>query len=180
MNKKQHLIWIDLEMTGLDPQQDFILEIAAVVTTSDLDIVAQGPDVIIHQPQEHIASMSYFVRNMHANSGLLDAVKQSSISVDQAQMEVLTFLKQYCEKNSAPLCGNSVWVDRFFLKCHMPELYDFFHYRTIDVSTLKELAVRWYPNQIEIFKKLKKHRALDDIQESIAELKYYKNKLFLK
>ena len=175
----RNLVWIDLEMTGLDPVQDVILEIACIVTTDDLEIIAQSPAIIIHHSQETLQRMDQWCTKMHCDTGLLEAVKKSKISLLQAEQHILTFVKSYCYDKKSLLCGNSVWFDKFFLRLHMPALYTFLHYRIIDVSTVKELVKRWYPNDPQAnFKKNNTHRALEDIQESIAELKHYKKYFF--
>lgn len=183
MKKKErtnHLIWIDLEMTGLIPERDSVLEIACVVTDNDLNIIAQGPDLIIHASDEQLSHMSEWVQKHHAQSGLLDLVKQSNISLQEAENETLAFLSKNCPKEVVPLCGNSVWQDRAFMRVHMPKIAEFVHYRTIDVSSIKELVNRWYPeNPYADFKKHNKHRALDDIMESIEELRYYRAHFFM-
>ncbi len=179
MLRNDLLVWIDLEMTGLNPQYDVILEIAVVVTDNNLDIIAQGPDLIIHQPEEVMNSMQDYVKNMHTLSGLYAQVLSSKISTPDAQDQVLNFLKKYCMPGTALLCGNSVWMDKAFLSMYMPELYNFFHYRILDVSTLKELAKRWYPDQkLNITSKSESHRALEDILESLEEMKHYKKNIF--
>jgi oligoribonuclease len=172
------LIWIDLEMTGLDPEKDFILEIASVVTDNKLELVAEGPDIAINQPEEILASMDEWAMTHHKKSGLLDRARASSHDCQSAEQETLAFLSIYCRKEVSPLCGNSVWQDRRFLKRHMPCLEEFFHYRNIDVSTIKELVRRWYPS-LPPYKKQKSHLALSDIKESIDELRYYQQKVFL-
>ena len=171
------LCWIDLEMTGLDPQQNTIVEMATILTDASLEIVAEGPEIIIHTSEEHIGRMIPIVRDMHAKSGLTDRVRQSTVNLADAELETLVFLKEHLKERSAPLCGNSIWCDRMFLKLQMPKLDAWLHYRTIDVSSFKECATRWNVNAIGgAPKKGDKHRALDDIRESIAELKHYKDK----
>ncbi|RLB77616.1 MAG: oligoribonuclease [Deltaproteobacteria bacterium] len=171
------MIWLDLEMSGLDPEQHVILEIACVVTDWDLNIVAEGPDIVIFQPEHKLASMEQWSRQHHAASGLLQKVSSSSISCLQAERQIIEFLSNYAEPGKSPLCGNSVWQDRRFLVRHMPKLEAFFHYRNIDVSTIKEIVKRWYPS-LPRFEKQKAHLALNDIKESIRELEYYKNNVF--
>lgn len=175
--KSKYLGWIDLEMTGLNAQQDQILEIAVLVTDNQLNLIAQGPDLIIHQPAELLVQMSSEVQQIHQASGLVDLVAQSKLSVTQAEAQVLDFLGQFGKSGEMPLCGNSVWQDKFFLIQHMPQLINFFHYRVIDVSTVKELVLRWY-GEAE-FVKRKQHRALDDILESVAELRFYQERYFV-
>lgn len=177
--KEQNLIWIDLEMTGLCPENDYILEIASLVTDSQLNIVASGPSFIIHYPEIYLTQMSEWVRSTHTKSGLLDAVRASQTLLDAAEQETLNFLHQYCVPAKSPLCGNSIWQDRSFLRFHMPKLHDFFNYRSIDVSSFKEVIKRWYCDDPQsIYKKKDSHRALDDIIESIEELNYYREKFF--
>jgi len=172
------LIWIDLEMTGLNPERDFILEIATVVTDHQLELVAEGPNLAINQPDEVLLFMDEWSMIHHRESGLLDRVKSSSCDCQSAEQETLEFLSPLCKKDESPLCGNSVGQDRQFLKKHMPTLESFFHYRNIDVSTIKELVRRWYPS-LPIYEKKKTHLALSDIKESISELRYYREKVFL-
>ena len=172
------LIWIDLEMTGLDPEEHFILEIASVITDDQLNIVAEGPNIAIHVPEEALDHMEDWSKVHHMESGLLDRVRRSSVVCRSAEEKTLEFLSRYCEKEESPLCGNSVSQDRRFLIKHMPQLDAFFHYRIIDVSSVKELVKRWYP-QVPPFQKRKSHLAMDDIKESIGELKYYRQQVFL-
>jgi len=172
------LIWIDLEMTGLDPDRHVILEIAAVLTDNDLEIIAEGPDIVIHQEDTALEYMDEWSREQHTSSGLLERVKASQYDCQRAERETLKFLAGRCEKGECPLCGNSVWQDRRFLIRYMPELADFLHYRNIDVSSIKELVKRWYPG-LPAYEKKKDHRASGDIKESINELRYYREKVFL-
>ena len=174
------LAWIDLEMTGLDPERDVILEIAALVTDDDLTIVAEGPDLVVHQPAEALAAMEKVVVKMHDESGLTKAVEASTVSLQQAGAAVLDFLRQHLPTaGTVPLCGNSIATDRSFLARHLPELAAWFHYRSIDVSTIKELCRRWYPDVYAAAPvKAGHHRALDDIRESVAELAYYRSTIF--
>lgn len=178
MQDNTNLVWIDLEMTGLNPATDHILEVATVVTNSDLDILADGPVIAIHQPEETLAAMDGWNCQHHGSSGLVDRVRRSTFSYREAETVTLNFIRQWVGHRTSPMCGNSVWHDRRFLARFMPELENYFHYRNIDVSTLKELALRWAPN-LPIFNKSCRHLALDDIRESIAELKYYSER-FLK
>jgi oligoribonuclease len=173
-----HLIWIDLEMTGLNPDTSVILEIAAVVTDGTLRTVAEGPDIAIHYPENTLKNMESWSRQHHRSSGLLERVRSSSVDCRKAEQEVLGFLSKHSEKGKSPLCGNSVWQDRRFLIKYMPKLEAYFHYRNIDVSSIKELAKRWYPS-LPVYKKKKAHLALSDIKESINELMYYREKVFL-
>jgi oligoribonuclease len=172
------LVWMDLEMSGLDPNTCVILEIAAVVTDNDLAIIAEGPNIAIHYPQETLLTMESWSREHHGASGLLDRVQASDSSCGKAEEAMLAFLSPHTEKGRSPLCGNSVWQDRRFLARQMPLLNAFFHYRNIDVSSVKELARRWYPS-LPPFKKTKTHLALSDIKESIEELKYYRRHVFM-
>ena len=172
-----NLIWIDLEMTGLDTQQDQIIEIATVVTDSTLAILAQGPVIAIHQPDEIMNAMDAWNTSHHGDSGLTSRVNQSTTSTADAERETLEFLRQYVAPGKSPMCGNSICQDRRFMARLMPELEAFFHYRNLDVSTLKELARLWKPELIGGFVKKGAHLALDDILESIEELKYYREHL---
>lgn len=173
MTEKSHyLTWIDLEMTGLDPQTDCILEIATLVTDHDLNVIALGPEIAIHQPEEILKNMNDWCQQHHRASGLIDRVRKSNITVTQAEQITLAFLKPYIQNGPpSPMCGNSVHQDRRFLYQYMPELAHFFHYRHLDVSALK--VVNQYWNITPKFEKKNTHRAMDDIHESIAELKYY-------
>ena len=162
-------------MTGLDPRRDVIVEIATLVTDDDLNIVAEGPDLVVHASEEKLAGMEDVVRRMHTGSGLLAAIRASTVSVEEAGRATLEFVRQHVPAGETPLCGNSIAVDRRFLRAYLPELEDHFHYRSIDVSTLKELCKRWNPAVYAARPhKLTAHRALDDIKESIAELVFYK------
>jgi oligoribonuclease len=179
MISERNVVWIDLEMTGLNPEEHQILQIAAIVTDNDLTVRAEGPEIVIHQPAEHMQKMDDMVRDMHTSSGLLNKVYESNISVEYAEQEMIAFIKTYCIPGTTMLCGNSIWVDRIFLKRYMPALERLFYYRMIDVSTIKELVSRWYPHKPK-FEKKKQHTALADIYESIAELRYYREHYFLK
>jgi len=171
------LVWIDLEMTGLNLETSVILEIAAVVTEGSLTTVAEGPDIAIHYPDKILQAIESWSKRQHESSGLLERVKTSSVDCRKAEREVLRFLSKHCKKGESPLCGNSIWQDRRFLIKYMPKLEAFFHYRNIDVSSIKELAKRWYPS-LPVYKKKKAHLALSDIQESINELKFYREEVF--
>jgi len=174
MNKKTNLIWIDLEMTGLVPETDNIIEIATVVTDADLNVLAEGPSIAIHQDNKHLDSMDEWNTRQHTKSGLVQRVKESEISVNEAEKQTLDFLMKYVDPGASPMCGNSICQDRRFLYNYMPKLEKFFHYRHIDVSTLKELAVRWKPDVVATSFKESKHLALSDIYDSINELKHYR------
>ncbi len=174
MQNPQNLIWIDLEMTGLDPDQDVIIEMATIVTDSDLNTLAEGPVIAIHQSEELLAGMDEWNTRQHGQSGLTQRVRESTMSAAEAEAKTLAFLEQWVPKRSSPICGNSICQDRRFLYRHMPKLEGYFHYRNLDVSTLKELAARWAPPVREGFKKGNTHLALDDIRESIAELRHYR------
>jgi len=174
-----NLVWIDLEMTGLDPLGEVILEIASVVTNDSLETIAEGPTIAIKHPEELIKGMNAWCTGIHTSSGLVSRVLSSTTTLQEAEQQTLDFLQEYCYEKKSPLCGNSVWMDRFFLKIHMPKVYDFLYYRTVDVTTIKVLLNRWYPSDPQIsFKKKNAHRALDDIYESIEELKYYRKHFF--
>jgi len=174
----ESLIWIDLEMTGLDTQTDRIIEIATVVTDSQLTVLAEGPVLALHQSDSVLAAMDEWNRTQHGRSGLLDRVRTSSVDEQHAEAQTLQFLSEYVSPGTSPMCGNSVCQDRRFLARCMPTLEAYFHYRNLDVSTLKELARRWYPNH-KNFTKPSAHLALDDIRASIEELRYYRKTLFL-
>jgi oligoribonuclease len=169
-----NLIWIDLEMTGLDPEQDRIIEIATLVTDADLNILAEGPVLAVHQSDAQLALMDEWNVNTHSNSGLVERVKASQYDDRAAEQATIEFLKKWVPENSSPICGNSIGQDRRFLFKYMPELEAYFHYRYLDVSTLKELARRWKPGILPGFKKQGTHQAMDDIRESVAELAYYR------
>jgi oligoribonuclease len=177
MDKKTNLIWIDLEMTGLNYEKDSIIEIATIVTDSQLNELAVGPDLVIHATDHLLDGMDDWCTKQHAKTGLTDRVKASLISLEQAQQETLLFLRDYVDEKASPMCGNSICADRRFLYRQMPKLEAFFHYRHIDVSTLKELARRWAPAVIKDFEKEGDHRALSDIRDSIKELRYYREQL---
>jgi oligoribonuclease len=175
------LVWMDLEMTGLDPAKDVIVEIATVVTDNQLDIVAEGPDLVVHQDDAVLASMDPFVNEMHTRSGLLEAIRTSELSLADAGAATLAFIRSHApEPRSVPLCGNSIGTDRRFLAAYLPEIEEYLHYRSIDVSGVKELVRRWYPKIAQTRpQKVGLHRALDDIRESIEELRYYRDRVFV-
>ncbi len=174
MKNDQNLIWIDLEMTGLRPEEDRIIEIATLVTDLNLTILAEGPVFAIHQPEARILGMDAWNTKQHNKSGLVTRMRESGVTEAHAEKATLDFLKTYVDKGKSPMCGNSICQDRRFLCNYMPELADFFHYRNLDVSTLKELALRWSPHLIAGIKKDSKHLAMEDIKDSIAELAYYR------
>lgn len=174
MNKQTNLIWIDLEMTGLIPETDVIIEIATVVTDANLNIIDEGPSLAISQNSELLDGMDEWNTNQHNRSGLVKRVKESTISVVDAENKTLDFVSKYVDPGVSPMCGNSICQDRRFLYNYMPNLEKFFHYRHIDVSTLKELAVRWKPEIVSSSFKKSRHLALSDIYDSIDELKYYR------
>ncbi len=174
------LVWMDLEMTGLDPARHVIVEIATIVTDDDLAIVAEGPDLVVHQPAEAMEAMDEVVREMHTSSGLLTAIAASTTSLEEAGRATLDFIIQHVpEPRTIPLCGNSIGTDRRFLSVHLPQIEEHLHYRSVDVSTIKELTRRWYPGALEaVPRKATAHRALDDIRESIEELRWYREHVF--
>lgn len=169
-----NLVWVDMEMTGLDPDKDRIIEVAAVVTDANLNIIAEGPVFAIHQSDATLDKMDNWNKGTHGRSGLIDRVKASTVTEAQAELELIAFLKQYVPAGKSPMCGNSICQDRRFMARGMPKLEAFFHYRNLDVSTLKELCRRWKPDLASGFKKHQKHTALADIVESIEELRYYR------
>jgi len=177
---KKHLVWIDCEMTGLDPAKDALLEIATLITDYDLEIVARGPVLAIRQSEARLAAMDAWNRRTHRKSGLLDRVREEGVSVAEAQKQTLAFVKKYCYAQTAPLCGNSIGQDKRFLAKYMPELHDYLHYKVVDVSSIKVLVAEWYGGKKESPKKKETHRALDDIEESIGELRWYRENVFVK
>jgi oligoribonuclease len=172
-----NLVWIDLEMTGLEPDQDRIIEIATIVTDAQLNLLAEGPVLAIHQNEEVLAGMDEWNQTHHGQSGLLQRVRDSAIDEAEAQRQTIAFLGQFVDARQSPMCGNSICQDRRFMARHMPDLEAFFHYRNLDVSTLKELARRWYPEVFGGLSKAGSHLALDDIRESIEELRYYRQQM---
>lgn len=169
-----NLVWVDMEMTGLEPETDRIIEVAMVVTDMHLNILAEGPVFAIHQSDETLDAMDAWNKGTHGRSGLIDRVKASTVSEAQAEEELIDFMRKWVPKGKAPMCGNTIGQDRRFMVKYMPKLEAFFHYRNIDVSTLKELGKRWKPEMVAGFKKHQMHTALADITESIEELKYYR------
>ena len=172
-----NLVWIDLEMTGLDPDTERIIEIATIVTDASLEVLAEGPEVAIHQPAGLLAAMDEWNTEQHGRSGLTGRVLASACRVDEAEERTLEFVERYVPPRTSPMCGNSVCLDRRFLHRYMPRLERFFHYRNLDVSTLKELCLRWAPEKARGFEKPAEHRALQDIRGSIAELRFYRDEL---
>lgn len=178
VKRNNNLVWMDLEMTGLDPNEESIIEIATIITDGDLNILAEGPNTVIHQPDELLDSMDDWNTTHHAQSGLTARVRESTITMKKAELETLDFIKEFVPERCSPLCGNSIHQDRRFLVKYMPQLDNYMHYRNIDVSTLKELVRRWYPNNQQAPIKHAQHLAMADIRESINELAYYRNKIF--
>ena len=177
-NSDQNLVWLDLEMTGLEPDKDVILEIATVVTDSNLTILAEGPCLAIHQSDEVLNAMDPWCVDQHGKSGLTQRCRDSKVTALDAQARTLEFLAQWCAPAKSPLCGNTIGQDRRFLVKYMPRLNDFFHYRSIDVSSIKELVQRWYPEAKYVYSKSKQHLSLEDVRESIAELAHYRKTVF--
>jgi len=178
MPQQDNLIWIDLEMTGLDTQQDVIIEIATIVTDAQLTILEEGPTLAIYQPDEVLEQMDEWNTNQHTRSGLVDRVRDSRLSARQAELQTIEFLRKWIGPKASPMCGNSICQDRRFLARLMPELEAYFHYRNLDVSSVKELARRWRPEVLAGVKKGGSHLAMDDIRDSIAELKHYRAVFF--
>lgn len=175
------LVWMDLEMTGLDPARNTIVEIATVITDDDLVILAEGPDLVVHATEQQLDTMEPIVRDMHTRSGLLEAIEASTLTLDQAGERTLEFIRAHApEPRTVPLCGNSIGTDRRFLAAQLPDVENWLHYRCVDVSTVKELCRRWYPKAFKAApSKRTSHRALDDIRESISELAYYRSSIFV-
>ena len=177
--KKSNLVWIDLEMTGLSPQNDRIIEIATIVTDIHLSIVAEGPELVVHQSDERLDGMDDWNKKTHGGSGLIDQVRASDIDEEEAERRTLAFLRRYATKQRSPLCGNAICQDRRFLDRYMPQVSSYLHYRHVDVSTIKELARRWRPDLTSNQTKNSRHRAMDDIRDSIEELRVYRDSFFL-
>jgi oligoribonuclease len=178
MQDEKNLAWLDLEMTGLDPEVDTIMEIATIVTDSQLNVLAEGPVMAIHHTDDVLARMDPWCVEQHGKSGLSDRCRKSKITAAEAQARTIEFLSKFCPEKKAPLCGNTIGQDRRFLVRYMNPLHEFFHYRSIDVSTVKELVQRWYPEHKYVYTKTKQHEALADIRESIAELVHYRKTVF--
>ncbi|MES0371498.1 MAG: oligoribonuclease [Mariprofundaceae bacterium] len=176
--KNNNLVWMDLEMTGLDPEVDTILEIATLITDAQLNVIAEGPNLAVHQPDSILDAMNEWCKQHHGDSGLTERVRKSSISMAEAEAQTLAFIKQHVPERRSPLCGNSIHQDRRFLVSYMPKIEDYVHYRNIDVSSVKELVNRWYP-KLPMLAKQGEHLALADIHESIKELKFYREKVFI-
>ena len=177
-SKADSLVWIDLEMTGLDPDSDHIIEIATIVTDAELNVLAEGPVLAVHQPDPILAAMDDWNQRTHGESGLVERVRRSTTTAGSAEEQTLAFLRQHVDPGVSPMCGNSICQDRRFLAREMPALEKFFHYRNLDVSTLKELARRWAPGVLAGVQKSSRHLALDDIRESIDELRHYRQTMF--
>ncbi len=178
MPRQNALLWIDLEMTGLDPEKDRIIEMAAIVTDADLNSLAESPVITVHQPDSLLAQMDEWCTRQHGQSGLTARVRECRVTEAEAEQQMLAFVRQYTDKGASPMCGNSIGQDRRFLVKYMPELEAHFHYRNIDVSSIKELAKRWKPSIMSGIKKKGAHLALDDIRDSIEEMRYYRRHLF--
>jgi len=175
---KNHMVWMDLEMTGLDPEKESIIEIATIVTDGELNVLEMGPELVIHQPPKLLNAMDDWNKLHHSKSGLLEQVRASKIKVPKAEKMTLEFIKEYCYEKKAPLCGNSIHHDRRFLIKYMPGLNDYLHYRNVDVTTVKSLIDRWYPKNKDKPEKKENHRALDDVLESIEELRFLRKTYF--
>lgn len=180
MEREPRLVWIDLEMTGLDLKKDQIIEIATIITDNNLTVIEEGPSFVIQCDESFLQNMIPEVTDFHTKSGLLEKVRASHVSLQQAEQETVSFIKKQCTSGDSILCGNSIWTDRTFLQAYMPRVIELLHYRMIDVTSIKEIVNRWYPNDPDAeFNKRETHRALDDIRESIAELKHYRKCFFV-
>lgn len=177
-NRDDRMVWIDLEMTGLDISKEKIIEIATIITDGELNIIAEGPNLAVSVEETLLQGMDEWNTRHHNRSGLVERVRKNSVSVEEAERQTMEFLREHVNENTAPLCGNSVWNDRLFLQKEMPQIVNFLHYRMIDVSTVKELGRRWYP-EVSRFNKKGAHLALDDIRESIQELAYFRERIFI-
>jgi oligoribonuclease len=177
-SKEMNLVWMDLEMSGLDPKTCQILEIASLVTDKDLNLVAQGPSLVIHQSPSVLDAMDDWNKEHHGKSGLIDAVQKSTISLTEAERTTLEFISAHCKPRTSPLCGNTIYQDRRFLTEYMPQLEAYLHYRLVDVSSIKELVKRWYGPEFQAPNKKQSHKALEDILETIEELKFYRKTVF--
>ena len=175
----QRMVWVDLEMTGLEPETCVIVEIATIVTDAELTVIAEGPCLVIHQPEAELSRMNAYVRDLHTRSGLIERIQQSTVSLADAEAATVAFLEVHIQKGTTPLCGNSVWKDRAFLERYMPRVVGLLHYRMVDVSTVKELVRRGYPAPFHAPQKKAVHRALDDIREAIEELRWYRSRVFV-
>ncbi|MBI4677964.1 MAG: oligoribonuclease [Elusimicrobia bacterium] len=175
---EKNLVWLDLEMTGLDPERHTILEIATIVTDSDLNVLAEGPCLPVRHPEKTLSSMDPWCLEHHGGSGLIQRVRGSGVAMAAAEERTLRFVQEWCLPRASPLCGNTIGQDRRFLLKYMPRLHDFFHYRSIDVSTLKELVLRWYPPESHFPQKPEKHEALEDVRDSLRELAFYRKTVF--
>ncbi len=173
-----HLVWIDLETTGISDRTCMILEIASIVTDKDLDIVEEGPVLVIHQPDSVLTTMDPWCVAQHGSSGLTESSRRSKISLSDAEQQTLAFVRKHCLRGKAPMCGNSIGFDRRFIMHHMPKLNEYLDFRNVDVSSIKELVYRWYPGVVEKVVKKSTHRSLDDIRESIEEMRYYRQHVF--
>ena len=178
LQAENRLVWLDLEMTGLDPEKHTILEIATAITDNDLQVLAEGPCLTIHHSEEELSGMDPWCVEQHGKSGLTERARRSSVTAAEAQARTLEFVAQYCLPAQAPLCGNTIGQDRRFLVKYMPRLHDYFHYRSIDVSSVKELVQRWYPSSHYVYSKNQQHMAREDVRDSIAELAYYRKTVF--
>ena len=177
---KYNLVWIDMEMTGLDPEKEGIIEIASLVTDGNLNILAEGPDLVIHQPPRLLKAMDAWNRKQHKKSGLIEEVEKSKIHLKKAEQLTLHFIQEYCLPKKSPLCGNAIHHDRRFLIKYMPKVHRYLHYRHVDVSTVKDIISRWYPKNKNLPQKTESHRALSDIRESLEELRFYREVYFRK